>query len=298
VSAAQVDDALVTLLKEWAQALAAARRESLIRFAPGGRWSTLAFTNRHLRRQSDALLRSLSLRIALDPADTEAAASRERLQSFRESLAPGPSRWIIVAVVILIGLLVQLVVTSAARHGFGDEFSSLSDVFGKSATGDPSSIVELGGKLLIGRSVDRLVFLTAASLVGYLVLRGPARGFEQAQRLLAAAGANALRSETLGLSRTSDFPFDLAVKALLAIGLLGWGALTVVAYQTSIGFHGYTGSAVYVGAAIGLLGLVRLAQIGVKWTRTRYGLMPFLGACVFVAVILLSAEISAHYRYF
>jgi hypothetical protein len=224
----------------------------------------------------------LSLRIALDPADTEAAASRERLQTFRETLDPAPSRWITVAVVILIGLLSQLVLAFAADRGFGDQLSSLSDVFRKSASGDPGSILELGNRLLTGRPVDRLVFLTTAGL---------ARGYEQAQRLVSVSDATALRDEALGLSRTPDFPFDLAVKALLAIGLLSYGAIAV-AYQTSLGFD-YIGREMYFNAAIGLLGLVRLAWIGVKWNRTEYGLTSFLGASALVAVILVSAEISA-----
>jgi hypothetical protein len=291
VSAVQVDDPLGTVLEEWAGALTAARRQSPFHFAPGGRWSRLAFTNRYVRRQSGAMLRSASLRIALNPADTEAAVSRERLQTFRESLEPAPSRWIIVAVLIAIGLLVQLVVALAAHVGFGNQLSSLSDVFGKSATGDPSSILKLGSRLLTGRPVDRLIFLMASSLVSYLVLRGPARGFEQAQRLVSVSEATGLRGEALGLSRTPDFPFDLAVKALLAIALVGYGAIAV-AYQASLGFYDI-GPEIYFNAAIGLLGVVRLAWIGVKWHRTDYGLASFLGVSALVVVIVISAMISA-----
>ncbi len=290
-SAAQITDGdglLTRVLEEWSQALASVRERRASFSLPGERWARRTFVNRHLRGQSDTLLQSLNLRLALDPVDSDASARRERVLRFRDALEPPPSRWIIVALTVVIAFLAQLVITVVGNVGFA---AFDSDLFSKSAGGDPGSLVELGRKMFTGRAIDRLAILAAPSLAAYLVLRGVARGYSQAHQLVAPSENTAEIGTALGLRRTAEFPLDLGVKALLAIALFSWGAIAFV-YQTSVGFD-YIGNEMYWQWAIGLFGILRICWISAKWHRTGYSITPVLLAFAFMALVFVSAVVSA-----
>jgi hypothetical protein len=252
----------------------------------------LAFANRRIRGQTEALLRALNRRCALEPGDLQATADRQRLELFRDGLdPPTPRRFIVTAIVVTV-FLVQLVIATVASRGFGESLGALNDVLGKSTGGDPGSISELGAKLASARPNDLAVLVVIASIVSYLVFRGAARGYSRAQQLLPVTTRETRVRTSLGAAQVVDLPFDLAVRALLAIGAVSYGTVAL-SYQTSIGFDQRVGPEIYAAAGIGVIGLLDLGWLGYRWRRTGSSLMPFLGACALIAAICVGAELSA-----
>ena len=252
------------------------------------RWAT-----RFVRLRADALLRALTLQTAIEPGDAHAEAKRVMVERFQRSLPTAGSRWITIAAIILIVVVFQLAFAAVTYTGFGGTAGPVSDVLGESATGDPGSVGKLVDRLSEADPIDLLGLFSVASFSVYLVLRAPAVGYRRAQRLLAFSEQDAKTYGQLGAHVPPDPPFDLAVKALFAVGIILYG-LVAISYQTQLGgFSGYVGAEIYAAAVIGCLGVLRLVWIGWRWYRTGSSLAPFLAACTVVTALGIAGYVSS-----
>ena len=211
-------------------------------------WFVERWTARELRRRVGALERGAAQRLALgEPTDRE-IRDHETLQRFKESL-PSPASGLVTAFAVVAAILLTQAVTNGLigylyldQRGETELTRALGDV---GLTPDPGA---LGAVLrqIGGADLELLfAFVVGLAVSGYVLGRGPVSGYRLARLVLGqrdglgvprrgaeltgAVAATRIRQlepatfAALDCRRPGEFPFDLATKALLAVGVLFLG---------------------------------------------------------------------------
>jgi Pentapeptide repeats (8 copies) len=243
------------LIERWCEAITLIETRSAARVLPGTRWGIRTFTVAHIRRSAEALAAALSLRFALHEGTEQDRRDHEDLERLIAGLPRTSFAWLLAALFVVVVGLSQLTLEAvdwalSSVNADVAPVTNFSDDLAKIADAEPASVVEVLTTVRQADPRDLTFLVLAVSLTLYVLLRGPAAGSALAHRALNDANEVECRVfAQLRVSRPREFPFDLAIKALILIGpavIALFGVITVV-----------TGSAA-AGGPVGTIALVAL----------------------------------------